>query len=208
MNGRMRSPTEPIPRFSKSESDVRRIITAIVGEDSVDSVGPVFAVASLCLREAARCYDDGDYLASCVMSRGALEAAFLGFLYTRRVSLGPKDRRVAFMPIKPPWDTKHRVRPKFDDLFAKVKGRVALSSRSEKAIRRIKRDGDLSAHLAERYWESFWRVVTKSRAQRRLPGGRRQPVRGRWSWPTAPIAFGRLKDVSKIIGRLSVAKLA
>jgi len=200
----MKGPNDPA---SPTERRVRRVITAAVGQDSVHWVDPVFAIANLCLREAARCYDDGDYLASCVMSRGALEAAFYGFLYTKKSTLGPGDTRPAFMLLKPPWGRTRRVRQKFDDLYGMVKDRVVLSKNTQKAVRRIKSDGDLSAHLAERYTESTWRAIKRSEDELQKPRELRRRVRGRWSWPTATMARGRLADVSRVVGRLAMEKL-
>jgi len=193
--------------FTRSEIEVRRIISAIVGKESLDAVGPVFALAQLCLREAARCLDDEDFLASCVMSRSAVEAAFYGSLYSQKVPMGPNMTKTGFLVLRPPVDPKSRVRQRFDALCAKVEGRAVLSGNIRRAIHRVKRDGDLSAHLAERYWESFWRTVTRSEAEQLTPPERRRPVRVKWSWPAESVASRRLRDTAKIVGALALAKL-
>ena len=113
---------------SKTAAEMVTRLKELVGEQIFYDSPPVFAGATYCLSEAARCYDVWAFSASCVMSRAAMETAFLAFLAS-------KWNGTRWEPVKLPLKPNGALREwKFKDWYDQVSKEVQFSTELRESI--------------------------------------------------------------------------
>jgi hypothetical protein len=141
------------------------------------------------LGEAARAYDAGAFVAGAVMARAALESAFTTFTFTKRQANG--TWRLDF----PEKDRRGRLDfPKFDELAKGVEDATGFSVDERATVTRIKEDGDLSAHAAQRHRDQL-------KALDEAHGSGAPPPSSK-AWPTPVEVEKNILDAAAILNKL------
>ena len=131
---------DAIPVPSKTEADMVARLRELVGIEAFNNAPPIFGGAAYCLMEAARCYDVWAFSASCVMSRSALETAFLAFSTSKRTSEG-------WRLTKPRMKSTGKLSNwKFEYWYDRTRRKVPFSRELRESIKLIHRRGNRSVH--------------------------------------------------------------
>jgi hypothetical protein len=145
--------TIPVP--SKSEAGMIDRLRELVGIEAFNNAPPIFGGAAYCLMEAARCYDVWAFSASCVMSRSALETAFLAFSTSKRTGEG---WRIIKPQLKPTGKLRNRT---FEYWYARTRRKVRFSRELRESIKLIQIRGNRSVHYGQKLIEEYWGQVTE-----------------------------------------------
>jgi len=150
----------------------------------------LFDDAYACLGQSVKAYDAGAFLASCAMSRAALEGALNTFLTMKRIE--GTDAAFGFHPIL---DRAGNVRsPNMAELIDSVIREGGLTEADRPKIDRVKNDGDLALHIVQRHFSG-----TIAEMQELEDGPQLEPPR---QWPYRADAREDITTTIELIGTL------
>jgi hypothetical protein len=140
------------------------------------------------LGQAAKAYDASAFLASCAMTRAALEGALNTFATMKRME--GTDAAWQFVPILNRHGEVHS--PRLKDLIDMVIERRGLPENVRPTMNRIADDGDLALHLVQRHFHDTVTYLADPETEKHLPNPKQ--------WPTEPDAR---ENISAVIGLMA-----
>jgi hypothetical protein len=126
-----------------------------------------------CLAQAVRAYDAGAFLASCAMTRAALEGALDTFLTRKRMP--GTDAGWIFHPIE---TSSGGVRSlNMTDLVDRVIQEGGLTGADRPKMDQVKEHGDLSLHVVQRHFTQTVNELAENAAGRQFAAPKQWPYR-------------------------------
>jgi hypothetical protein len=144
----------------------------------------------LLLGEAAKAHDASAFLASCAMSRGALEGALNTFVMMKRL----EGSETAWRFVQDLNKRGEVHMPPMKELKDRVIQEGGLAEKDRPTMDRIERDGDLAVHLVQRHFLDTVTYLPDPEASKKLP----QPKQ----WPTESDARENISATIDIIAAL------
>jgi hypothetical protein len=181
--------TEP-SQLSPAETRLLQTLLDRLGYRRYGMSRMLFDESYLLLGEASNAYDASAFLASCAMSRAALEGALNTFATSRRMP--GTDTAWQVIVVRNKRGEVHTA--KMGELVSQVIREGGLAEQDRETVDRIIHDGDLALHLVQKHYSGLVDYSEDLKAAR-------LPARPKW-WPMESDAKENISATIDIIAAL------